>query len=108
MRSYWSAVNTYRCEEFVGYMTEISYRYPRVAEYLENEVGFEKSSWCHFPRLRYNITTTNMVESLNNILVNVRDFPNVALLDLIQEKMSKWCNERQIVAMAITAPLTPS
>ncbi|KAL5543618.1 hypothetical protein UlMin_007402 [Ulmus minor] len=82
--------------------------YPRVAEYLENEVGFEKWSRCHYPGLRYNITTTNMVESLNSMLVNARDFPYVALLDVIQEKMSKWWNDRRIVATAITTPLTPS
>ena len=58
--------------------------------------------------LRYNITTTNMVESLNSMLVNARDFPYVALLDVIQEKMSKWWNDRRIVAMALTTPLTPS
>ncbi|KAL5574175.1 hypothetical protein UlMin_023772 [Ulmus minor] len=51
---------------------------------------------------------TNMVESLNNMLVNARDFPYVALLDVIQEKMSKWWNDRRIVPMAITAPLTLS
>ncbi|KAL5577295.1 hypothetical protein UlMin_018994 [Ulmus minor] len=97
MGSYWSAVNAYRCEDFAGYMTEISHRYPRVAEYLENEVGFEKWSRCHYPGLMYNITTTNMVESLNSMLVNARDFPYVALLDVIQEKMSKWWNDRRIV-----------
>ncbi|KAL5569114.1 hypothetical protein UlMin_025689 [Ulmus minor] len=90
MGSYWSAVNTYRCEDFAGYMIEISNRYPRVAEYLDNEVGFKKWSRCHYPGLRYNITTMNMVESLNSMLVNARDFPYVALLDVIQEKMSKW------------------
>ncbi|KAL5562200.1 hypothetical protein UlMin_031947 [Ulmus minor] len=50
----------------------------------------------------------NMVESLNSMFVNVRDFPYVALHDVIQEKMSKWWNNRRIVAMAITTPLTPS
>jgi len=108
MGSYWSAVNAYRCEDFAGYMTEISHRYLRVAEYLENEVGFEKWSRCHYLGLKYNITTTNMVESLNSMLVNARDFPYVALLDVIQEKMSKWWNDRQIVGMALTTPLTPS
>ncbi|KAL5582754.1 hypothetical protein UlMin_015196 [Ulmus minor] len=49
-----------------------------------------------------------MVESLNSMLVNARDFPYVALLDVIQEKMSKWGNDRRIVAMAITTPFTPS
>ena len=68
------------------YMKEISQRYPIVVEYLKNEVGFEKWSRCHFPGIKYNITTINMVESLNNMLVNARDFPYVALLDVIQEK----------------------
>ncbi|KAL5572909.1 hypothetical protein UlMin_022506 [Ulmus minor] len=40
MGSYWNAVNAYRIEDFKGYMIEISQRYPRVANYLENEVGF--------------------------------------------------------------------
>ncbi|KAL5578638.1 hypothetical protein UlMin_011080 [Ulmus minor] len=97
MGSYWSAVNEYRCEDFTGYMIKISNRYPRVAEYLENEVGFKKWSRCHYPGLRYNITTMNMVESLNSMLVNARDFPYVALLDVIQEKMSKWWNDRRIL-----------
>ncbi|KAL5582777.1 hypothetical protein UlMin_015219 [Ulmus minor] len=56
----------------------------------------------------YNITMKNMVESLNNTLVNARDFPYVALLNVIQEKISKWWNDKRIVAMTITIPLTPS
>ncbi|KAL5570111.1 hypothetical protein UlMin_026686 [Ulmus minor] len=93
MGSYWNAVNTYRIEDFKGYMIEISQRYPRVADYLENEVGFQKWSRCHFPGLRYNVTMTNMVESLNNMLVTAREFPYVAFLGVIQEKISKWWNE---------------
>ena len=42
MGSYWKAVNAYKVEEFNSYMMEISRRYPRVFEYLENQVGFEK------------------------------------------------------------------
>ena len=52
---YWKAVDAYRVEEFDGYMLEILQRYPRVADYLENQVAFEKWSRCHFPGLRYNI-----------------------------------------------------
>ncbi|KAL5568982.1 hypothetical protein UlMin_025557 [Ulmus minor] len=89
-------------------MIEISQRCPRVADYLENEVGFQKWSRCHFPGLRYNVTTTNMFESLNNMLVTAREFPYVALLDVIQEKMSKWWNERRIMSMSLTSPLTPN
>ena len=99
-------MNAYRIEDFKVYMIEISQRYPRVVDYLENEVGFQKWSRCHFPGLRYNVITTNMVELLNSMLVTVREFPYVALLEVIQEKMSKWWNERLIVSMSLTSPLT--
>ncbi|KAL5562523.1 hypothetical protein UlMin_032270 [Ulmus minor] len=87
-------------------MIEISQRYLRVADYLENEVGFQKWSRFHFPGLKYNVTMTNMVESSNSMLVTAREFPYIALLDVIQEKMSKWWNERRIVSMSLTSPLT--
>ena len=89
MGSYRNAMNAYRIEDFKGYMIEISQRYPRVADYLENVVGFQKWSRYHFPGLMYNVTTTNMVESLNSMLVTAREFPYIALLDVIQKKMSK-------------------
>ena len=79
MISYWSVVNTYRVEDFDSYMIEISQRHPRVSKYLEHEVGFKKWSWCHFPGLKYNITITNMVESLNNMLFIARKFPYLML-----------------------------
>ena len=72
MGAYWKAVDAYTVEEFGGYMSEISQRYSRVAEYLDHQVRFEKWSRCQFPGMRYNITTTNMVESLNSMLVDVR------------------------------------
>ena len=49
---------------------------------------------------------TNMVESLNNILINVREFPYVALLDVIKEKMSKWWNKRRAMGTSLTSLLT--
>ena len=108
MGSYWKEMIVYRVKEFNGYMMKISQRYSRVSEYLENQVGFEKWSRCHFPGLMYNITTTNMVESLNSMLLNVREFPYIALLDVIQDKMSKWWNKRREIGMRLTSPLIPN
>ena len=84
MGAYWKAVDAYTVEEFDGYMLEISQRYLRVAEYLEREVGFKKWSRCHFPGMRYNITTTNMVESLYSMLLDAREYPYTALINVIQ------------------------
>ena len=59
---YWKVADACTVEEFENYMSKISQRYPRVAKYLDHEVGFKKWLRCHFPRMGYNITTTNMVE----------------------------------------------
>ena len=53
-----------------------------------------------------NITTTNKVERLNNMLVNAREFPYISLLDVIQAKMYKWWNKRREIGMGLTFPLT--
>ena len=108
MGANWKALDMYRVEQFQSYMLVISQRYPRVAEYLEHQVGFDKWSQCHFPRMRYNITTTNVAESLNNMLLTARNFPYITLLDVIQGKMSKWWNKRRTVGMNFTSPLTPN
>ncbi|KAL5564836.1 hypothetical protein UlMin_028000 [Ulmus minor] len=52
MGAYWKAMDAYRVEQFQGYMLVISQRDPRVAEYLEHQVGFNTWSRCHFPGMR--------------------------------------------------------
>ena len=58
-----------------------------------------------------------MVESLNNMLVNAREFSYVALLDVIRENTFKWWNERRTLArqnerhalaIGYTSPFTPN
>ena len=41
------------------------------------------------------------------MLINVREFPHIVLLDVIQAKMSKWWNKRYEIGMGFTSPLTP-
>ncbi|KAL5575228.1 hypothetical protein UlMin_016927 [Ulmus minor] len=72
-------------------MTEISHRYLRVAEYLENEVGFEKWSRCHYPGLRYNITTTNM---LNPVTYHVKGGELEGVVDIFNKTCT--CKEFDI------------
>ena len=79
MGSYCNAMNAYKIEDFRGYMIEISQRCLRVADYLKNEVGFQNL----VVTFQVTGTTTNMVESLNSMLVTTREFPFIALLDVI-------------------------
>ncbi|KAL5548777.1 hypothetical protein UlMin_004008 [Ulmus minor] len=57
--------------------------------------------------MRYNITTTNMVESINSMLLDAREYPYITLINVIQEKMSKWWNKRREMGMSFTSLLTP-
>ena len=40
------------------------------------------------------------------MLINAREFPYIALLDVIQAKMSKWWNKRREIGVGLTSPLT--
>ena len=43
---------------------------------------------------KYNIMTTNIVESLNSTLKRAREYPLLLLFNTIVEKMVEWFNER--------------
>ncbi|XP_070022380.1 uncharacterized protein [Nicotiana sylvestris] len=50
-------------------------------------------SW--FPWRRYDMLTTNMVESMNSVLLKGREMPILRMLDFIQEKLGEWFYERR-------------
>ena len=98
----------YRIDEFSVLFDELSARYPSIARYLQEQVRFEMWSRAHFKGNRYNIMTTNMSESMNAMLKDVRDYPVIALFNFIQAKMSEWFNNRRVEASKIKTLLTPS
>ncbi|XP_075098048.1 uncharacterized protein LOC142175364 [Nicotiana tabacum] len=53
-------------------------------------------SW--FPRRRYYMLTTNMVESMNSVLLKAREMPVLRMLDFILEKLGQWFYERRKIA----------
>ncbi|XP_070022355.1 uncharacterized protein [Nicotiana sylvestris] len=50
-------------------------------------------SW--FPRRRYDMLTTNMVESMNSVVLKGREMPILRMLHFIQEKLGEWFYERR-------------
>ncbi|XP_075074516.1 uncharacterized protein LOC142162104 [Nicotiana tabacum] len=50
-------------------------------------------SW--FPQRRYDMLTTNMVESMNFVLLKGREMSILRMLDFIQEKLGEWFYERR-------------
>ncbi|XP_073133364.1 uncharacterized protein [Henckelia pumila] len=82
--------------------------YPQVAKYLEEHTSPEKWSSSDCPSTRYNIMTTNGVESINSRLHAERDLPVVSLLDALQKLTSCWFSRYRNVAIASTTVVTPA
>ncbi|KAL5554484.1 hypothetical protein UlMin_041885 [Ulmus minor] len=104
---YYEASNAYTLSAFNSKFEEIERRFPSIAQYLKEIVGFELWAQAHFPGKRYNIMTSNVAESLNSMFKKSREFHVVALLDAIQAKMSSWFNDRCKIAVGIKSPLMP-
>nr|XP_016474020.1 PREDICTED: uncharacterized protein LOC107795828 [Nicotiana tabacum] len=60
---------------------------------MENPPERWARSW--FSRRRYDMLTTNLVESMNSMLLKVREIPILIMLDFIQEKLGEWFYERR-------------
>jgi len=73
-------------------------RYPKATKYLEDTTVKEKWARCCFPGERYNLDTSNCVESLNNVFKNARKYSLIPMLDAIIKKISVWFNEHRMEA----------
>lgn len=67
---------------------------PAIQNYLP-QVEVKKLARPHFERKRYDIMTTNISESLNNVLVNAREYPIEALIEHFRALLQRWFYERQ-------------
>ncbi|XP_073019502.1 uncharacterized protein [Primulina eburnea] len=68
----------YKQSEFDSLYRDMRKRYPQVAKYLEEHTSPDKLSRSHCPRTRYNIMTTNGVESINSRLRAESRYRNAA------------------------------
>ncbi|XP_060674045.1 uncharacterized protein LOC125419105 [Ziziphus jujuba] len=60
----------------------------------------------HFSENRYNIMTTNIVASMNSVLLDAWDKPVLPLLDHIHDVLQKWWYECRNNAAAMQTPVT--
>ncbi|KAF3655511.1 GDSL esterase/lipase [Capsicum annuum] len=87
-------VDAYTLEEFNHYYNALKERCPSITACLEHEVGFEKWSRAHFPGNRFNIMTSNIVESLNSMLRDERGYPVAAIFNSIAHKFGEIFRKR--------------
>ncbi|XP_047259455.1 uncharacterized protein LOC107874089 [Capsicum annuum] len=85
----------YSPEEFTDHFVEFKNYYPEVAFFLEHEFGFEKWSRAYFPSNRFDVMTTNIVESVNTILIDEREYPVASIFNLIAKRFVEIFRERR-------------
>ncbi|KAL3642159.1 hypothetical protein CASFOL_012974 [Castilleja foliolosa] len=102
----YKAGKTYDEAEHKSCMNAILQRDPRVYNYLTGDAKVEQWARVYFPGNRYSIMTTNIAESMNAVLKDVRTYPPVSLMDTIVTKLSLWYARRREIAMKMNGPLT--
>ncbi|XP_019225694.1 PREDICTED: uncharacterized protein LOC109207260 [Nicotiana attenuata] len=81
-----SAARVYRRKEFDLYMSNIAKVDKKTYDYLMEEPPERWARSCS-PRRRYDMLTTNIVESMNSVLLEARELPILRMMDFIQVKL---------------------
>ncbi|XP_019255038.1 PREDICTED: uncharacterized protein LOC109233612 [Nicotiana attenuata] len=95
-----SAARVYRRKEFDLYMSDIAKVDKKTYDYLMEEPPERWARSCS-PRRRYDMLTTNIVESMNSVLLEARELPILRMMDFIQVKLQHWFYERRNKAEGI-------
>ncbi|KAF3658261.1 hypothetical protein FXO37_14487 [Capsicum annuum] len=85
MTLFYRAAKTYNRDEFFDHFNHIMNIHPKAAEHLIR-VGFE----------RYNIMTSNIIESVNSLFGIEREFSIVTLFDEINKKYGKLFHKSRV------------
>ncbi|XP_047267600.1 uncharacterized protein LOC124898028 [Capsicum annuum] len=84
----------YTLKEFNDYFNALKERCPSTVACLEHKVGFEKWSRAHFPGNRFNVMTSNIIESLNSILRDEREYSVAAIFNSIAHRVGEIFRKR--------------
>ncbi|XP_024013944.1 uncharacterized protein LOC112088027 [Eutrema salsugineum] len=74
-------------------------------EYME-KIPLALWTRSHFSGQRYNMTSSNIAESLNNALLAPRDSPIVAMLEFIRLMLSRWLECRRETIQKMDGDIT--
>ncbi|XP_010436691.1 PREDICTED: uncharacterized protein LOC104720495 [Camelina sativa] len=89
----------YTVAEFNVAYASFTTRYPSAAKYLEESTQKERWERCVFPGDRYNLDTSNCVESMNIVFNDARRYSLIPMLDTILTKNSEWFNDHRKEAL---------
>ncbi|XP_024016220.1 uncharacterized protein LOC112089704 [Eutrema salsugineum] len=81
-----SCEEVYTEAEFLEAYGQLGERYSDAITYLSSSLHEEKWARCYFPGERYNIDTSNCVESMNSIFKDARKYAILPMMDAILAK----------------------
>ncbi|KAL0546592.1 hypothetical protein IC582_016504 [Cucumis melo] len=102
---FYNASRTYRESTFVEVWRHLL-AFPNGSGKYLNDVGIARWSRVHCPGRRYNMMTTNIIESMNSILKEPRDLPIVSFLENVRALLQRWFWERREEGIKVTSTLT--
>ncbi|XP_010474036.1 PREDICTED: uncharacterized protein LOC104753486 [Camelina sativa] len=76
--------------EFLQLYGDFSSTYPSARLYLVEHTEIKHWARCYFPGEKYNLDTSNVVEPINGVLENARNYSLLQMIDAIIEKMIEW------------------
>ena len=79
--------HAYTEDEFLNLYHAFRRKYPSAAEYLDKSVKERKWARCYFEGDRYNVDTTNSVESYNGVIKDARKYTLLPMFDVNIAKM---------------------
>ncbi|XP_062086287.1 uncharacterized protein LOC133792401 [Humulus lupulus] len=103
----YNAAYAFRKSELRANFEKIKSKDPVIAQYLEG-MGFDKWSCAYFPGNRYNIMTSNYVESFNNKTRDARSFPITTFVEFIRFTLQSWFCDRRETSEKTTTNLAPT
>ncbi|XP_073314706.1 uncharacterized protein [Primulina huaijiensis] len=82
--------------------------YLDAAKFLDESDSLDRWTRAYSPRSRYNIMTTNDVESINARLREERQLPIIALLNYLQTLTTSWFSSYRNASIVSTTNFTPT
>ena len=99
------ASKVYRIDEFMELMEELSIVKPKAFDKLiDDDVRKWSRAYCSVQR--YDLMTTNIVESMNSALRHACKLLITPLMESVRAMLQKWFHNRRIFAERTTTPLT--
>uniref|UniRef100_M1DY04 Mutator-like transposase n=1 Tax=Solanum tuberosum TaxID=4113 RepID=M1DY04_SOLTU len=92
----YNAAKAYSLEEFNNHFVEFKNKFPTTVVVLEYDIDFEKWRREHFPSNRYDVMTTNIIELLNAMFIDKREYLVASIINLIAKRFGELFRERTI------------